>query len=342
MTTVMIPPWVAPISPMDIVRVDTGTGVFKSQYGGILDQRQTWGDPRWMMSPRFEAMRADERGMLLRATNDSRGKFGTVRFSPNMPIRGSFGALCPELLTNGMFVNGTTGWTSSNTGQVVISVTDRALRPLRVNNSADATIYHDALTVVNGAYYAARAFFAKGWGASSDSVGIAVGNSGNSSSEYGSSSATLGDGVMVTRLLGTSSTTLNFSLVDYVAGRNVDWFYEVLFASVARCLMVEGAGQTGSRIAVATGVSSQNGLLLPGDWVELSGQICQVTAPLNTVSSGVGVLCIRPALAVAPADDSAVIVRYPFGRFMVASDASTSERYGLYSDIEFNLVETFT
>lgn len=104
----------------------------------------------------------------------------------------------------------------------------------------------------------------------------------------------------------------------------------------------DGVEQTGGALHVKGLPLDTAGLLLPGDWVEIGGQLKQVTAALNSDQSGLGYLQFRPGLHRSPADNSPIIVTKPMGRFLLREGASWSNRYGHYADIDLTLDEVYT
>lgn len=99
-----------------------------------------------------------------------------------------------------------------------------------------------------------------------------------------------------------------------------------------------GTTQTSNRLYVKGLPASTSGLLLAGDFVDVNGELERVIAPLDSNAAGLGVLILGRRRAVAPADNDPVIVLNPMGRFMVQAVRET-ERYGLYTDIELDLIE---
>lgn len=69
---------------------------------------------------------------------------------------------------------------------------------------------------------------------------------------------------------------------------------------------------------------STNGLLLPGDVIEVTGgrgsEIKIVTASLNSDASGLGHLQFEPPIRVTPSDNAMVHINQPFGRFIFSGD----------------------
>ena len=103
---------------------------------------------------------------------------------------------------------------------------------------------------------------------------------------------------------------------------------------------VTGTSQTGAALHLKALPASTNSLLLPGDWVECSGQLNMVTAPLNSDAAGLGYLQLQRSFTTAPADNAPVIVNRPMGRFLLAEDeVSWGSRPGILSDFSVSFVE---
>ncbi len=106
---------------------------------------------------------------------------------------------------------------------------------------------------------------------------------------------------------------------------------------------IAATAQSGGGLFVKGLPVSTNGILEANDWVEVAGQLKQVTARLNSDASGLGFLQFRPSLADAPADNDPVIVNQPFGRFIYSGQQKEMENlFGLYADIEMNLEEVYS
>lgn len=106
---------------------------------------------------------------------------------------------------------------------------------------------------------------------------------------------------------------------------------------------VAASGQTGSAIYTKGWPASISGLLLAGDWLEINGELKQVTAPVNSNSAGLAFMQFRPGLAGAPADNDPIIVQEPFGRFIYAGGTREFENmFGVYGDCEMNLEEVYS
>jgi len=103
---------------------------------------------------------------------------------------------------------------------------------------------------------------------------------------------------------------------------------------------VTGTLQTGVTLNLKALPPSTNSLLLPGDWVECSGQLNMVTAPLNSDAAGLGFLQLQRPFTTAPADNAPVIINRPMGRFLLAEEeVGWSSRPGVLSDFSLSFVE---
>lgn len=103
---------------------------------------------------------------------------------------------------------------------------------------------------------------------------------------------------------------------------------------------VTGTSQTGTALHLKALPASTNGLLMPGDWVECSGQLNMVTAPLNSDGAGLGYLQLQRPFTTAPSDNAPVIINRPMGRFLLADEeVGWSSRPGVLSDFSISFVE---
>src|SRR5512147_3197472 len=200
---VMIPPWVRPESPETIRMIDDATVAFQPAFGRGMTQRGIFADPRWGLRRRYRGLRSDETAAILNALNESRGQLNTIRVTPHTPIRGSFAT--SELLTNGMFDNGTTGWTAGT--EYTISVSDRVLRGQRSAMTAASNVMFRNVTTVQYAPYVARAMILPGRGTYT-AIGLSVGAAQTFTS---SGAPRLASAVMV----GDSGTTCTFVIKDF-------------------------------------------------------------------------------------------------------------------------------
>lgn len=86
-----------------------------------------------------------------------------------------------------------------------------------------------------------------------------------------------------------------------------------------------GASQTGSALYVKGLPASTAGLLLPGDQFEVitsrGSELKIVTAALDSDAAGLGYLQFEPLLRGVPADNAAIIIHEPMGRFIFTGEA---------------------
>lgn len=86
--------------------------------------------------------------------------------------------------------------------------------------------------------------------------------------------------------------------------------------------------------------ASTNGLLLPGDQVQIGNQIHIVTSPVNSDAAGRATLDCYPVRRSAPADNAPIIINQPMGKFFLESDVNGwGNKPGLVSDAEIVLSE---
>jgi hypothetical protein len=103
-----------------------------------------------------------------------------------------------------------------------------------------------------------------------------------------------------------------------------------------------GTAHSGSGIYTKGWPVSMNGLLLAGDWIEMNGELKQLTAPVNSDGLGLAYLQFRPTLAGSPADTDPIVVFEPFGRFIYPGTREFENLFGIYGDCEMNLEEIYS
>ena len=107
--------------------------------------------------------------------------------------------------------------------------------------------------------------------------------------------------------------------------------------------LVNGAGQTGKSLIVDGWSELETGLLLPGDYFEVGGELKMATAPAVSDSSGEATLAFTPPLRASPADGAALTLVDPKVTMMLADDEQAfwdADRASLYG-ISFAGVEVF-
>ena len=108
--------------------------------------------------------------------------------------------------------------------------------------------------------------------------------------------------------------------------------------------LVNGAGQTGQSLIVDGWSALETGLLLPGDYFEVGGELKMATAPADSDSSGEATLAFTPPLRTSPADGAALTLVNPTVTMMLVDDEQAfwdADRASLYG-ISFAGVEVFT
>lgn len=98
---------------------------------------------------------------------------------------------------------------------------------------------------------------------------------------------------------------------------------------------------TGSTIAVTGLPASTAGLVLPGDFFEINGELKECTAPLNSAADGTGWLSFRPQMGRPASHMDAVIFHEPMGRFILSEGGGFESRFGSYQDSAITLDEVY-
>lgn len=325
MTDILLPDVrVAKISPSII---DT-TGRFSSPLSGGVRTVARPGD-RWAFRLDYQNLLDLDRARFESCLATIRGAANRLLYSPTDYVqRGSFSA--PELVSNGTFASGSTGWSTSSATLVV------ADRMARVQNSSAASGYivnSASMATVSGLAYCVRTIFASG---NQSAFAVDAGTTSGASDIFASGAITT-PGIYAKAFTATA-TTLYLSL--FCNTTTLADFVHYLFASVSRCLLVNGASQSGSALNVKGAPNSTNGLLLPGDWCEVNKEMKRITAPFNSDSSGHGYLQFTPPLRNSPADGDPIILNKPMGRFILkTSENGWSTAPGYFATSSVDLIE---
>jgi hypothetical protein len=294
------------------------------------------------MSLKFHALKDEKRGALQSFLAGMEGAANRVWVHDHSYTkRGSFPAT--ELLGNVAF-DATTGWTAS--GELTLYATEGELRLTRTAATADQSVSYSQVTgLTSGAAYVMRAVMVTGKG--SEAWGVRVGSTAGAAT-YIDSGIQTASGLAV-KAATIAATTAYASLYDYrqdtvaspIVTRAAGDYQRFGAVSFSRCILVNGASQTGSALVVDGLPASTNGLLLPGDQVQVGDELKLVTAPLNSDSGGNGHLRFAPALRESPADNAPVIVHRPMGKFLLESNENGWESApGVFSSAEVSLVES--
>lgn len=273
---VMLPPWVRPESPERIQLIDDQTIAFQPAFARNAPQFQTFADPRWGWTRRYSAMRNDERGALLSVLNDMRGKVIKCYLTPHNPFRGAM--VAPELVTNGTFVNSTSGWILSDP-TIQLSAIERLMR-VTVGANGDTVVMAGGVSVVANAPYALRMMLKLGRiTGTGPQTTLRLGTS-SFSNDVGESSLFDTDGYKVAAFV-PSTTTVYPAFTWYRSSYSAmpgDFFY-VHYFSMTRCLLVD--------VGVNKLLHSQD--LTQGYWtrVGISSITVNTTAPDGTATADI-------------------------------------------------------
>lgn len=97
-----------------------------------------------------------------------------------------------------------------------------------------------------------------------------------------------------------------------------------------------GTSQTGDGLFVKGLPASTSGLLLPGDWAEIGGELKQLSSALNSDAAGRGFLQFEPSLVRSPSDGDAVVIAEPMGKFLV-SNINIENEFGTQAIVTYDL-----
>lgn len=97
-----------------------------------------------------------------------------------------------------------------------------------------------------------------------------------------------------------------------------------------------GSSQSGGGLYLKGLPASTSGLLLADDWVEINGEIKHVLTSLNSDAAGLGYLQFEPPLVRSPADNDAVIITNPMGKFLV-SNVKLENEFGTQARVSYDL-----
>ena len=322
MTDILLPPAldIAGVKP----RYIDNTGITTGLYTGAIKTAALGGDKLGMSITFTQQGGTSATGRELRAMMQAfmarlRGRQNRFYFpDPSYVQRGSFPT--SELVGNAAFALGTTGW--SGTGSQAYTVSSRVLRSTLISVSAGTTRYGSAMTVVNGAAYAARYMVNAGKGAMAYRAYLGTTPGNNNIVQSPADRTTDGLETVVGIASGTSLYT---SLYENVTGRSGGDFQQIALASVSRCARINGGVQTGSGLLLQNLPASTDDVLMAGDQIEvitsLGSEIKILTAALNSDSSGYGYARFEPQLRGATTDGYPVIIYRPMGRWVLSGQS---------------------
>lgn len=88
------------------------------------------------------------------------------------------------------------------------------------------------------------------------------------------------------------------------------------------------------QMLVAGGPASTSGILLPGDFFTVEGQLQIVESPVSTDASGCARVSFTPGLAATPARFSGIELYRPMPRMILVDNPKWTNQYGVYADLE--------
>lgn len=278
-------------------------------------QRQVRDGDRWVAGLAFEDHDGDDAGVLESFLRQAiRGDSWLYLSPPQSTVRGNWNPA--DLITNGTLYAGvTTDWNASGS---TLSVNARRLK---VKNTGAGSGNANQLVTMEA--NKPHVLLVDGWRGVATSAQYLVQRVSDSVNEVNSSVTVPARTVL---LVTPTVASMRVLLVVNEAVANRDLAFSGV--SLTRCLQVNGASQTGTRLNVDGGPASVNAALKAGEYVCLlvgsNYQLVQLVEDFDSDSAGAGTLAFEPALRGSPADNAAVIVRYPFGRFIVGGHRAPS------------------
>jgi hypothetical protein len=108
--------------------------------------------------------------------------------------------------------------------------------------------------------------------------------------------------------------------------------------------LVNGGSQTGYDLVTDGWTAGQTGIMKAGDWLQLgsgsTSRLYKVMVDANSDGSGNATLTLWPKLRSSPANNAAITVNSPKGRFMLAEEVEWSiNEAKVYEGLSFEIVE---
>ena len=109
--------------------------------------------------------------------------------------------------------------------------------------------------------------------------------------------------------------------------------------------LVMGGSQTGSLLITDGWNAGVSGLLLPGDYFSVNGELKMATGYVNSNGSGVASIPFEPMLRGSPPDNTPIILDNPTCAMILADDRQAmwdSDAAKVYEEKTFNAFEVFS
>lgn len=296
--TVMIPPWVRPVSPQHWTLLDDGTTLFQPQFARGSSQTQIWADPRWQVKRTYQGMRLEEKASLMTALRECRGKAITILTTPGNVNRGVHGTGLPgskELLLNAQFDDGINNWQQNN--GAFFEAADRVMRIQSTGqtNNPGITQVVGASAFIANFPLAARAFMAPGLGSSLTPY---VNAGDNSTVTAGAQTAAVGGGMLLAAFV-PSVANITFAMGGLNASPPIGDYIFCLYSSLSPCMLVDN----GPNLFLHSDTPGGTSWTATNVTVAMSGSVISPDGSLSsyaiTETSATGVHTVAQAVTIA-------------------------------------------
>lgn len=273
-------------------------------------QRTERGGRRWQAAVTMPTLEGEDAAIFRAFMSQASRATWFYLHNPGHAQRGSFDSA--ELLTNGDFSGGTTGWTASG------ATISEGSRLLRIENSGAATgrAYQDFSLTAGDTVVGVVDVLAGSTGA----VKVTISDVGTGTVLATLAVASDTDAERIV-LSATAANTGTHRLSIYTNTSTTGDYAYAASASVSKCALVKGASQTGGKLTIDALPASTNGLLRAGDmacfYVDSVPHLVELTRDLDSNASGEATMFFEPPLPGSPADNAPVIFAKPFARMFI-------------------------
>ncbi|WP_428309247.1 hypothetical protein [Hydrocarboniphaga sp.] len=275
---------------------------------------------RWRAAISWPPQQGVDAG-LMAAFLDQASDFGNW-FCVDAPrlIQGAWST--PNLVPEGDFQSGLSTWNKSGDATGSLSINARKLRIS--NGTAETFARRNGIPWVAGKPLVAMADLVQPWTTSRWGIRVQETAGGSATAALSFSASTRGL-LTYTPAAGVTGGRLDLRTQTATAGdRSV-----FANASLARCLLVSGAGQSGSQINVNGCDPNIAGALAAGQFVTIvtpaGFELKRLTDDFDADGNGAGILCFSPSLRQSPADGAAIVVHAPFMRAYMPAGVSAGD-----------------
>jgi hypothetical protein len=331
MAEVLIPPDIVPTEE-SVEIVDDSTAVFRPLFGGGMVQRAQQASPRIRVTQKWSNLRGSDLARMIAVCDGAQGRFGTVRAVVGYGARGTMPNT--EWSTNNDFGNGTTGYSFTRSAG---AAEDNTLTVISDGTSGTMDANWPTATPVASTAFCVRAFQQglSGQMLTSSPSLVLKDNGGNViRNEYLSSQ--LGEYAVAAAVAsGANYRGANRFGIAPWSGTE---YGKISWVSMRPCLMVQSKANIGeSNVYAMCAPSSEAGVLLPGDWIEINGEVKRVIAPMRTTTAGYGNISFQPPLFATASVNLPIVTHQPMGKFILADNPKWTNKYGVYADLELTM-----